>query len=125
MDREYRFCGFEGHVEGVLEAFRTVSEDEFCELLLFTILGSFATPASSEARGSLLLYPFSRGTNEGPCLNEKVVGDAQYAECRARGVCGRRGRQHLSFLQLLRAQDNDQPGTFLTASSNRAHDDDA
>jgi hypothetical protein len=25
MDREYRFCGFEGHVEGVLEAFRTVS----------------------------------------------------------------------------------------------------
>jgi hypothetical protein len=62
---------------------------------------------------------------KGGAKNEKVVGIAQYAERRARGVCGCRGRQHLSFLQLLLAQDDDQPATLLTASSNRAHHDDA
>src|SRR5215208_4426063 len=58
------------------------------------------------------------------CPKEKVVGDAQHAERRARGVCGRRGRQHLSLLRLLLAQDDDHPGTPLTACANRAHDDD-
>src|SRR5215208_1204359 len=59
------------------------------------------------------------------CPKEKVVGDAQHAERRARGVCGRRGRQHLSLLRLLLAQDDDHPGTLLTACANRAHDDDS
>ena len=56
------------------------------------------------------------------CLNGKVLGDAQYAERRARSGGGRRGRQRLSLLRLLPTQDDDHPGTLLTASANRAHD---
>jgi hypothetical protein len=59
------------------------------------------------------------------CPNEKVVGVAQYAERRARGGGSRRGRQQLSVLRLLPAQDGDHPDILLTASANRAHDDSA
>jgi hypothetical protein len=60
-------------------------------------------------------------TNEGRCLSEKVVGDAQYAEGRARSDGGRRGRQQLSLFRHLVAQD-DHYIIRLPSSANRAYD---
>ncbi len=74
MDREYRFCGFEGHVEGVLEAFRTVSvrsSPKFgrshgslrsCALLSSrTLLTSFI-----RASNCLILSSMANGGTQGP-----------------------------------------------------------
>ena len=101
-----------------------VREGEFSELRLYRVLrsepGQHLRKQSSDS--SFILV--NREDLSRRCKDEKVVGDAQYADGPTHGSSGRRGRQQLSVLRLLLAQD-DPPGTLLTASANRAHDDPA
>ncbi len=117
------------HTYGCLRALQLFSrqslEEEFCELRLLGILGSFAGPASPRKQGSdfsfTLLFRAAR-TKEGGGSNEKVFGAAQDAEGCGYGGCIRRGRQPHSLLWRLLVQDADHPDTLLTTTfAKRAH----